>query len=53
MIDGEVPETVMKVQAYDISHICVFSWYQWIMFRDGPVQYMAVILVLETYFVPS
>ena len=28
LLDGEVPETVMKGQASDISHICEFSWYQ-------------------------
>ena len=40
--DGEEPETVMKGQASDISHICEFSWYQWVMFRDGPVQYQTL-----------
>ena len=39
MLYGEVPETEMKGQASDISHICEFSWYQWVMFCDGPVQY--------------
>ena len=39
MLYGEVPETEMKGQASDISHICEFSWYQCVMFCDGPVQY--------------
>ena len=39
ILDGEVPETVMKGQASDIIHICEFSRYQWVIFCDGPVQY--------------
>ena len=53
MIDGEVPETVMKGKSSDISHICEFSWYQWVMFRDVHVQYPAVNLVLGRYLGPT
>ena len=53
MLDGEVPETVMKLQASDISYICEFSWYQWVMFRDSPVQYPADNLVLGSYLGPA
>ena len=53
MIDREVPEAVMKGQASDISHICEFSWYQWVMFCDVPVQYPADNLVLVLYLVPA
>ena len=43
----------MKGQASDISHICEFSWYQWAMFRDGPVQYPVDNLVLGLYLGPA
>ncbi len=31
---GEVPETTMKGGTADISQICKFAWYDWVMFRD-------------------
>jgi hypothetical protein len=31
---GEVPETIMKGGTADISHICEFAWYDWVMFHD-------------------
>jgi hypothetical protein len=35
MTDGEVPETIMTGSTADISHICEFGWYDWVMFRDN------------------
>ena len=43
----------MKGQASDISYICEFSWYQWVMFHDGPVQYTADNIVLGRYLGPT
>jgi hypothetical protein len=31
---GEVPETIMKGGTSDISQICKFAWYDWVMFRN-------------------
>jgi hypothetical protein len=31
---GEVPETIMKGGTADISQICEFAWYDWVMFCD-------------------
>jgi hypothetical protein len=31
---GEVPETIMKGGTADISQICEFAWYAWVMFRN-------------------
>ncbi len=31
---GEVPETIMKGGTADISQICKFAWYDWVIFRD-------------------
>jgi hypothetical protein len=33
-IGREVPETIMKGGTADISQICKFSWYNWVMFHD-------------------
>lgn len=33
---GEVPETVMSGQTADISNLCEFDWYDWVMFVDTP-----------------
>jgi hypothetical protein len=35
MTNGEVPETNMTGSTADISHICEFGWYDWVMFRDN------------------
>ena len=32
ILDGEVPEMLMTRQADDISHICEYSWFDWVMF---------------------
>jgi hypothetical protein len=31
---GEAPETIMKGETADISQICKFAWYDWVMFHD-------------------
>ena len=53
ILEGKVPETAIKVQSYDIIHICELSWYQCVMFQDGPVQYPADNLMLGRYFGPA
>jgi hypothetical protein len=35
MTNGEVPETIMTGSTADISHICEFGLYDWVMFRDN------------------
>ncbi len=35
MTNGKVPETIMTGSTADISHICEFSWYDWVMFREN------------------
>ena len=34
-----VPETVMKGQPADISNICEYEWYQWVMYLEPDVQF--------------
>jgi hypothetical protein len=33
-LKGQVPETLMTGSTADISHLCEFSWYQWVMYND-------------------
>ena len=54
ILDGEVPEMLMNGQADDISHICEYDWFDWLMFRDGPhVSYPGDNLVLGRYLGPT
>jgi hypothetical protein len=34
MTNGEVPKTIMTGNTTDISHMCDFGWYDWVVFRD-------------------
>ena len=34
MLNGEVPETVMKGHTADISNLCEYQWYEWVKFSD-------------------
>ena len=53
ILDGEVPETVIKGQASNTSYICELSWYQWVMFCDRYVQYPTDNIVLGRYLGPD
>ena len=35
MTNGKVPETIMTGSTTNISHICEFGWYDWVMCRDN------------------
>jgi hypothetical protein len=37
MTNGKVPETITSVSTANISHICEFGWFDWVMFRDNVV----------------
>ena len=37
LLDGMVPYTKMTGQPYDISNLCLFSWYDWVYYRDTRV----------------
>ncbi len=40
MTNGKVPETIMTGSTTDISHICEFGWYDWVMFKGYPCSQM-------------
>jgi hypothetical protein len=53
MTNGEVPETIMTGSTANISHICEFSWYDWVMFRDNVPTFLDVKLTLGRYLGPA
>jgi hypothetical protein len=53
MTNGEVPETIMTDSTADISHICEFGWYDWVMFRDNVPTFPDVKLTLGQYLGPA
>lgn len=34
-LHGQVPETIMTGETADISYICEYSWYEWVMYNDA------------------
>jgi hypothetical protein len=53
MTDGKVPETIMTGSTADISHICKFAWYDWVMFRDNIPMFPDHKLILGRYLGPD
>ena len=48
-LDGKVPETRMTRQTADISNICEYSCYEWVMFRYQPIIYPHFPVILGQY----
>ncbi len=53
MTNGETPETIMTGMTADISHICKFSWFDWVMFRDNVPTYPDDRMILGCYLGPA
>jgi hypothetical protein len=53
MTSGEVLETIMTGSTADISHICEFAWYDWVMFRDNILTFPDDKLILGCYLGPA
>ncbi len=49
MTIGKVPETIMTGSTANISHICKFVWYDWVMFRDNVPTFPDIKLTLGRY----
>jgi hypothetical protein len=52
MTNGKVPETIMTGSTTNISHICEFGWYDWVMFRDNVPMFPDIKLTLGQYLGP-
>ena len=53
LLQGEVPETEMLDGNFDISQFCYLGFYDWVMFRDEPIQCPHENPVLGRYLVPA
>ena len=53
MVQGELPETVMLGGTSDISQFCENGFYDWVMFRNKPIQYTDKNTVLGRYLVTA
>jgi hypothetical protein len=53
MTNGKVPETIMTGSTANISHMCEFGWYDWVMFRDNVSTFQDVKLNLGGYLRPA
>jgi hypothetical protein len=52
-LQGEVPETVMSGETVDISQVCEFAFYDWVMFCDEPVAFPDANPVIDRYLGPA
>ena len=52
-LQGEVPETIMTGQMADISNICEYDWYEWVMFLDNTSLYPEDKRTLGRYLGPA
>ncbi len=46
MTNGKVPETIMTGSTTNISHLCEFGWYDWVMFWDNVLTFPDVKFIL-------
>jgi hypothetical protein len=53
MTNCKVPETIMTGSTANISHICEFGWYDWVMFWDNVPTFPDVKLILGRYLGPA
>ncbi len=53
MINGKVSETIVTGSTANISNICEFGWYDWVMFRDNVPTFPKVKLTLGQYLGPG
>ena len=48
----QVPETIMTGDTADISQICQFGWYDWVMYYDPPLSQMIKHCLDDTWDLP-
>jgi hypothetical protein len=52
MTAGQVPETIMTGETADISQICQFGWFDWVMYHD-PAKFPDNKMILGRYLGPA
>ena len=53
LLGFEVPETVMKGHTADISTICEYEWYEWVIYNDTTWQFPQPKFVLIQFLIPA
>jgi hypothetical protein len=49
VLDGQVPESKIKVETVDISTISEYAWYEWVKFRDTAANFPVSKIQLGSY----
>ena len=52
-LEGQIPETVMSGQTGDISHLCEFEWFQWVLFFQPKEPYPEDKMFIGRWFGPA
>ena len=52
MTAGQVPETIMTGETANISQICQFGWFNWVMYHD-PANFTDKKMILGQYLGPA
>jgi hypothetical protein len=52
-LNNQVPDTLMFGQTADISHLCEFKWYSWVLFNDSRTHFPDDKVVLGRYLGPT
>jgi hypothetical protein len=52
-LQGQVPETIIMGQTADISHLCEFPWYAWVLFHESVTQFPEDKIILGKYLGPT
>ena len=52
-LKGQVPETLMTWQTGDISNLCDFEWFQWVMFFQPTAGYPDDKMFISRWFGPA
>ena len=52
-LQGQVPETLMTGQTVDISNICEYEWFQWVINYEPPLTYPDDKICIGRYLGPA
>ena len=52
-LEGQVPETLMKGDTPDISHLCEYEWFQWVKYHEPTLSYPQDKMVIGRYLGPA
>ena len=53
VIEGQVIDTVMIGQNSDISHLCEYEWFQWVIYYQPKEGYPDDKMAMERYLGPT